>query len=232
MNAYPVIAVRVLGEEQCEIRVLFSPEHLWAQQGAATADALPNEDWQGDLTRILTNILQFPDPSPNGDEHLEPNDTTYHPRAAFQAFREGRPLNRIWTARFWSVYEAFSKYRSACHARNIVHHESGHITTEETARLTQEHQTSWNNLKKALVGLFKSKEAAALSERSPTELQQPTYASWYKRVRERAASSGMSGVIGDAHRGGILASYLFAAIAVLLAVLGDFCIIRIAIRDF
>jgi hypothetical protein len=41
-----------------------------------------------------------------------------------------------------------------------------------------------------------------------------------ERVRKRAASAGMSGIYGDAHRGAILSSYLLAAAAVMLAVIG------------
>ncbi|MEQ1750925.1 MAG: hypothetical protein ABL974_15965, partial [Prosthecobacter sp.] len=47
-----------------------------------------------------------------------------------------------------------------------------------------------------------------------------TFQEFYDPVRRRAASTGMSGLYGDAHRGGIVMSYVLAALAVLLAVTG------------
>jgi hypothetical protein len=217
----PVIAIRVLGEDRCNIRVLDSPEHLRALQGVTAADALPPEDWRGDLAKLLLSILQFPDPAPSNEEHQHHTDKSYHPRAAFQTFREGKPLDRIWTARFWSVYEAFIKYRSACYAlKEGKGHGLGHATTEDLAKLKSEHVTSRGDMLKAVKGQFKLQNSSQLLPGRQNETDAPTYDNWYKRVRERASSSGMSGVFGDAHRGGILASYFFAALAVVLAVIG------------
>ncbi|MFN9719946.1 MAG: hypothetical protein ACK58L_14695 [Planctomycetota bacterium] len=216
----PVIAVRVLGEELCDIRVLNSSEHLRALNGITTTDALPSGDWRPELTTLLTNLLRFPDPSPGNEDHQHHTDKSYHPRAAFQLFREGKPLDRIWTARFWSLYEAFSKYRSVSHGLKEAKRRGSDHTVEDLAKLKSEHRAARSNVWKAITGQFGWKEPAELTARPANEIQEATYACWYKRVRERASSAGMSGVFGDAHRGGILASYVFAAIAVLLAVIG------------
>lgn len=47
-----------------------------------------------------------------------------------------------------------------------------------------------------------------------------TFQEFYEPIRRRASSTGMSGLYGDAHRGGIVMSYVLAALAVLLAVTG------------
>ncbi len=67
------------------------------------------------------------------------------------------------------------------------------------------------------LNVFKEPEPIAFPGKRGTKKD---YAACYQQVRERAAGQGLSGVHGDAHRGGIIASYLLAAVAVLLAVLG------------
>ena len=60
---------------------------------------------------------------------------------------------------------------------------------------------------------------------APSPAPQPdgTFNTLYEPSRKRASSHGLSGVFGDAYRGGIVASYALAAFAVLLAVLGSIC---------
>jgi len=196
----PVIAICVCGPGKTETHLLESIEDLRTLQNRR-AFPLHRSDWRTVLKQTLCSILKFPDPAPHLPKDDNPSDpTSYHPRIVFAAFLEGKPFKPIWPAKLWVIYQAFSKYRA-----------SPKPDKESRRRLFGKFPQS-----------LKPSFASVVSQhiKSPAAGEEGTFAYCYGRAKDRAASKGMSGVYGDAHRGAILASYLFAALAVILALLG------------
>jgi hypothetical protein len=209
----PVIAIRLRGPERAEIHVLETMTHLKALQGAASPSGLSEADWKKALEQVLGDILRFPDPPlpEHGEAHGHDKPVAYHPRAAFAIFRADKPLRPIWLARFWAVFEACAKYRVARHAeRHCRDPEQRDALQAARAKASQE---TWKKFR----GMFGCPKSLPLPPAPP---EGTTFAAVYGRVKDRAASKGMSGVYGDAHRGGIVASYALAALAVCFAVVG------------
>jgi len=211
----PVVVVRVgYGAEQdatriAAIHVLEQMQDLRSLEGTRSPHQTPPEIWQQHLKRIVETLLRFPDGHPPVHSDNTPHDvehSAYHSRIAFAAFREDPPIRPIWTARLWRLFDDIMQYRSAS-AR--LRHEK-----DPTRRQSWELQRSksWDRIK----GRFTLNP----TYRAPETKQCGSYEDHYGKARSRAASSGMSGTFGDAHRGGILASYLLAAFAVLCAAIG------------
>lgn len=216
----PVIAIRLVSPESAEIHVLETERQLQALQGHGSGR--PNPDWRTVLKQALAWRLCFPDPAPpkpNTPHPLEPA-SAYQPRTAFAAFREDEPLRSIWTGRFWKAFDAFAKYLASRQAVKDEHDEQKKRALLDVQMKARE--AFWKSFKEALIPKF-AKVSPMPSMPLGEDGNPPAEDSFehcYARVRDRASSSGMSGVFGDAHRGGIVASYFFATIAVLLALIG------------
>lgn len=216
-----VVALRVRGEGTCEISVLTRHEQLHSPPAAFEPD-----DWRTCLREVVFDVLSFPDPDVSHESGGHDAQSSYHPRAAFHRFRDARPPDRIWTERLWLIYASLRNFLGAYHALRTSGAGRGqHFTLGSAAELKNECWTSLKQLFQTVAGQFRFFRTAAQSPAlSPPQIQKenraPTFADWYQPARRRAASSGMSGVYGDAHRGGILASYVLAATAVILAVIG------------
>jgi hypothetical protein len=164
--------------------------------------------WRVALQQVLGGILKFPDPRPaenrNPAVHDDNDDyrrTSYHPRTAYTLFLEGKPLAPIWVGRLWKAFDAFAK------------------SSAGQTKKGEKNVGLFLMLWRWLGVCFPQDPLPAATASGETG----TFARHYGWVKDRAASSGMSGVYGDAHRGGIIASYLLAAFAVLLAVAGGIC---------
>jgi hypothetical protein len=224
----PVIAIRLMGAGKAEIHLLETERQLHSLQGHGAEGPDPN--WKLALQEALTWRLAFPDPAPPHEEnsqHSKPPGT-YHPRVAFAAFCADEPLRTIWTARLWNIYNALAKYLAARQAVKDAEHQkkkNGHkkIPTGLVEAQTNARKAFWATFWKQLQPWPKKDvPMPPVMEQDKNGNPFPTnsFEYCYERARARAASSGMSGVFGDAHRGGIIASYVFATIAVVLAVSG------------
>ena len=218
----PVIAIRLVADGEvgrAAIDVLESVEDL--NRLLATSAGRPSgvaRPWKEALAKVLGGILKFPE-RPSGPSKTIPGaaeeaDTeqggvtttahedaprlAYEPRSVFAAFREARPLRRIGMAHFWQGFESLVKSRAGLDRPG-------------------EPQTCLGGMIERWMHVFETPEEIAFPGKGTSK---GDYTAHYQQVRERAAGKGMSGVYGDAHRGGIIASYLLAAVAVLLAVLG------------
>jgi hypothetical protein len=201
----PVIAIRLIGAEKADVRLLETPRHLQALQCHSTD--YPAADWQTELRRVLHYLLSFPDAVPEHGSASHESATAYQPRAAFAAFRADEPLLQIRPARAWRRFDT----RSKCRALEAeLHNETD---ASERAYLEKELAKAREALAKANWHLASSHLQSAVTSGAA-----PDYQQCYGRVRARAASSGMSGIYGDAHRGGIILSYRLAAFAVALAI--------------
>jgi hypothetical protein len=209
----PVIAIRLTGREEAEIHLLETLRHLQALQNIGTDR--PAVKWRVELHRVLTYLLSFPDPTPENGHDSHGPSTAYRPRAAFAAFCEDEPLTPLWPGRLWKWFDVFFKLEAG--QRQLQMEED----SEERAFLEVAVAKTQDDLKKAREGLLKQGSPSRLPPEPCRKEGAPQgYESRYNRARSRAASSGMSGIYGDAHRGGIILSYLLAAIAVVLAVIG------------
>ena len=210
----PVVAIRV-GRQSAdgtataaEISVLEHVHDLRILEGRAGSRSEDRSDWKGRLKTLVERLVQFPDhPAKASDGHGKGTDalTEYRPRIAFAAYREDF-LRPIWTARLWRFFDALVRLRVAQAAYR-----------EETD--AEKRRDIWNTIVEARSGLMPKCLRTERSTRIPQEEKKETpFDRVYGAARKRAASSGMSGIFGDAHRGGILASSLLAPTAVLLAV--------------
>lgn len=144
------------------------------------------------------------------------------PCAAFLRLCSPEPLHEIWTGRIWKSFDAFTKWlelRHQTHAASHTSHSTDHTSSKPDA---DEVRKARNHALKLFCNVFLCRRSNPLA---PATVPPPdgTFETLYDPIRKRASSHGLSGVFGDAYRGGIVASYVFAAFAVLLAVLGSIC---------
>lgn len=231
----PVIALRITGPAAVGVRVMRSPEDL------AKGDS-PEAEWKEQLREVIGTALRFPEPHHAGHHEA----TSYHPRAAFASFLSGEPLRHIWTWRLWHSFDAMAKHRGAKHAARNARtretelresvaeaRESGRLDTpefRELERALQEAKEKAERLEAAIPG---ARDNAAKAWRKCFKFSLPaatpapaagvmagTFTAHFRQAKDRAGSAGMSGVYGEAHRGGIIASYVLAAAAVVAALSG------------
>ena len=215
----PVVAIVVRGPQVCDIRVLERTEDLTAARvvgsdavagtpaGADGAAGVAGPaDWATRLDAILGAMLRFPDR--RSDQSLPPSG--YHPRAAFLKLCGAAPIAPYWTGRVWKSFDTWARWLVLRHP------------TEGTASIAPEQlRAAKNQAFVALRNVFWCRTDTGFSP-EPVPAEDGTFETVYEPIRRRvsASRSGLSGVFGDAYRGGIVASYLLAAVAVLLAVLG------------
>lgn len=211
----PVIAIRLTGKATAEIHVLEHLRHLRHLQGHG--GECPREAWQAALGEVLRFLLGFPEPNPAGDgDHRHPAPpVAYSPRHAFAAFRADEPLRRLWPDRFWNCFDARARVDAI---RDVLKDEQ---EATDRVKLESDRRDADSKLKTVdremwtMVGPVPMPSGRVGKKGHPL-----SYADCYERARERASTSGMSGVYGNAHRGGIILSYVLAAFAVLFAVTG------------
>jgi len=214
----PVIAIRLTGPDQAEIHLLESLRHLRHLQGKGGTP--PSADWENALKEVLTYLLAFPDPGPKKGKHKDSHHgeapTAYDPRHAFAAYRADEPLRRLWPDRLWKWFDPWCKVRAVESLLETETDAAEKAVLEKDLEKTQEKLVQAKRLG-TLIGPAEPLPMPAPSQNAgAAELAKARY----ERVRKRASSEGMSGVYGDAHRGGIILSYWLAALAVLLAAAG------------
>ena len=190
----PVIAIRVgEGEEHAKIYILRSRHDLNRLQGGDLAEGA-TDNWEEELGNVLDDILEFPDATAGASGHG--SGSTYRQRAVFDAFLRGIPFHPVWLSPLWVGFGKFAKARAE-RPKKILH-------------------ALWVMLKE-WIRVFER-----LDTTRPEKIvaQPDTYEFHYEAARQRASREDMNGVFGNAHRGGVIASYLLAACAVLVAVLG------------
>ncbi|MCP5520954.1 MAG: hypothetical protein H7A46_05345 [Verrucomicrobiales bacterium] len=216
----PVIGVLLRGEDKAEVRVLHSMDDL--QEALRDGTGRTGDAWKGDLSSTVKGILRFPDPAPGKRRRTHDHAGAYHPRAAFHRFLRGGHHPAPWPARFWRVFDALARYR-ADRERTRATRPPG-----VRKRPRREELPSWKKLVDQLKK-FRLPETvpdrpkpgpASEPPKDKSEAEPGTHECCYEAPRARAASKGYSGIYGDAHRGGIITSYLFAALAVFFAVIG------------
>ncbi|MCP5516063.1 MAG: hypothetical protein H7A45_02260 [Verrucomicrobiales bacterium] len=216
----PVIAVLPRGGDAPEIRVLHSLDDL----RTALGDGPPAQarSWADDLDATIKGILRFPDPRFGQEEgrpsagHAAHAEPAYHPRAAFHRFLRGGHHPAPWPACFWPHFDALARYRAARHRVR------GSTDPEQRKASEAQEAEAWGNFKDGFDAFWRGEPGRRKAAGRPAAAAAPpgTHASHYEPARLRASSDGYSGIYGNAHRGGIIASYLFAALAVLCAVVG------------
>ena len=208
----PVVAIVVRGPQQCEIRVLERPEDLMAVEAvdgvSGESSTIPyNTGWESRLSAVLGALLRFPDR--RSDESLKPSG--YHPRAAFLKLCGSEPISPHWTGRVWKCFDAWAKWQ-------VLRHPGHGVATVSAEQIHAARRNAFTSVRNVFLG---SSGAGFIPE--PVPISDGTCQTVYEPVRRRVSgsASGLSGVFGDAYRGGIVASYVLAALAVLLAVLGS-----------
>ncbi len=208
-NQIPVIAVGLRGENLTRIDVLRSTADLHhplsePRESETTTNA-SKPDWHEALKTALCSILLFPDgekPSKTGHQEsghpCQAEESHYDRRAVFTTYREPASLDALRTGSLWKWFEKLTKSR-----------------TLQTPILRK-----WSHTLSLAFGWTAVLEPQRGEPFLPTSGLDSTYKKIYQTARERAASGGLSGVFGNGHRGGILASYLLAAIAVSLSLIG------------
>jgi hypothetical protein len=215
----PVIAIRVTAADRAEIQLLRNTRQL--RDLLAGQPAAP-DTWIADLNELLVDLLSLP-PAPD-HEHGCPG---VHPRDAFNAFRSGRPLPDLWAGRLWQAYHDFTTFRAsrAEAAAHCPQHDHCIPPCHDPAcsKLRSAQEGDFQRFFHSFRDLFGPKApppAAAPGPQKPPLIGASEYRKYYGAARDRAASSGLSGVYGHAHRGGLVASFLLGLIAVTLAVTG------------
>jgi hypothetical protein len=211
----PVIAVRLKSNYGIDTQLVECLRHFRGLD-AADPSGGSGAEWQGNLSNCLKYLLSFPDQRRIAANTTHEAPSAYQPRAAFAAFCADRPLYPIWPGKLWRWFDAASK--------RIAHRDllkETDLSVEDRAQvLVSEHK--WTKaLRLATWRLFLPQ--AAIPMPAPAVGQNNgsnSHEFWYDQARHRAAGGGMSGLFGDAHRGGIIVSYFLAALAVLLAVVG------------
>ena len=192
----PVVAIR-FPEGKAQISVLTSPEEM--RCGCCN-------DWADTLRSTLEELLCFPE-EPAEEEH----ETSYGARVAYASFVGDEPFRAIWVGRFWKALDRWMK-GSIGLGSLLWEWVKAPLPLLGLPSLILEEWTRSNAQPEKHAGLEKSAAAAP---------QPQTFKHYYAPAKDRA--SKMSGVFGDAHRGGIVASYLLAAGAVFLALIGGIC---------
>ena len=210
----PVIAVWLRGPGLYEIHLLESTAHFTALQQPSSSASTLAKDWKAPLKNALATILNFPDEEHADKKHAE-DPVSYHPRAAFALFCAGNPWQRVWTRRFWWLYNAWARYHVAVDEKKAGSHQP-----EKAAKLEEARKEAWIEVRKAAWALLWGKKP---SDKEPPAAKPDSFEAVYERIKKRASGSsmGMSDIYGDAHRGAIILSYLLAAVAVFLAVFGN-----------
>lgn len=201
----PVIAILIRGEDRCEIRILEKEQDL---QTPLTDE----KSWQQQLSQIVSAMLRFPDRHRIGN----PDQSGYHPRAAFLKLCSGEQPEQIWTGRIWKSFQTFSIWLDLRHQRHAAAHAGDATAPPEPGKIREARNEAFKRFCDVFICFTKKSEAATKIPEKNGE-----YLTEYEPIRKLASSNGFSGVFGDAHRGGIVASYVMAAFAVLLAVLGS-----------
>ena len=176
-----------------------------------------------ELRTELGKILSFPDHGSDhaSDAHSHAESTAYDPRQVFLTFIGNRPFRPIWFARLWRAFDALSKLRVAQEVCRVARGKN--LLSEECGNAERTESQAWKSFRREVRSIFFSKDVQPAPEEEVNQVRvrrKGGFEDCYGAARERAASAGMSGVFGDAHRGGVIASYAFAAVAVLFAVLG------------
>ena len=214
----PVIAIRITGPGHTEIHLLENLRQLRYLQGQRGEP--PLSDWRAALSGVLTYQLAFPDLEPPGHAavsggasgHQHTATTAYKPRNAFATFIAARPLPRLWPDRLWKCVDTGAKVEAIENLLASTPPPPDRKTLEEELPKARQDQRA------AEAGLFGETTPATLSMLKPSS--SPDYDRHYEQVRKWASHSGVTGVYGGGHRGGIVLSYLLATLAVVLALLG------------
>ena len=151
--------------------------------------------WQEPLAEVLDRLLRFPDARPHrhGHGHGHGRGTSYHPRVAYAEFLAGAGQVRPWPGLVWEIFDQGIRGR-----------------------------LQWEKLQKSwLPGLFSEAELAGAGASSGASKppERGSFEFHFGPAKDRA--SQVSAVFGNAHRGGIVVSYLLAVVAVLLALGGS-----------
>jgi hypothetical protein len=170
-QSIPVVLVQ-RGREVPSVNFLTEVSHLRMIQGLKANNITV---WETSLPTYLNYLLQFPEQAGHSGDHPHSSPKLrYQPWQAYQVFRSGKPLKKIWVGVLWEWFDRLMKPEPPCSQQP-------------------------------------NKPAAPPEDPKKDPYEVP---------RVRASSSGLSGIYGNAHRGGIILSYALAAIAVLLAILG------------
>lgn len=217
----PVIAIRVASADSAEIRLLTNTRHL---RDLLSGQPAKPDAWATELAGLLHELLSFPPPAQTA--HGSPS---VHPRDAFNAFRSGRPLPDLWAGRLWQAYHDFTTFRAS---RSLAAAHCQYLQSPSPCpdmacgKLKADMEKDFQKFRRSFADLFGPKapppnaDNADQAERKPPLIGAAEFRKYYGAARDRAASSGLGGVYGNAHRGGLVASFLLGLIAVALAVTG------------
>ena len=150
-------------------------------------------DWKSNVRTLIHDVLAFPGASAGPAPHQRGHFSGYHPRVVYHAFLEGDPFVVPWPGRFWRPLKTYLETSRPVGVAGLV-----------------------------AVGRFLCAFPFArwLSTESPVRKLpgHGQFERYYGAAKDRA--SELAEVFGDAHRGGIIASYVLATMAVLIALSG------------